>query len=558
VVKEAGCFAGGEMLFTCSVCRATSTEPLQALGSHSWDAGVVTREALCLTSGVKTFTCTVCAETRNETIPMKGKHQWNDGMVSVAPLCETEGTKQFTCMVCGHTKTEKISPIGYHSWNEGSVTEEPKCLMEGVKTFTCTVCAQSKTEDIAAIGAHSWTSLKTTGTQKTYRCDICAKEKTAYLPIVEELYTDSKSTAETVFLDRTVLRDGEPTYCITSATPTYLSIEWQYRLKPNTTYVVSGEIKTENVVSHEDTYGDRGANICAGDYYNNSTAILGDSDWESVYVLVTTGSSGVLKVSMNLGYFYNDCTGTAWFHGLTVREVADYAEECPTWNYLFVALGNTSLHTYDEELKKQLDLSGTMTEETYRALCKCVEDFETDLERIADGMFRVKADVIRCDAEMNDYTKGTSGYYIKNTSAYQYLNEQNIDIDDYDHVIFVADFPDLPRKYFGLGGTMINDKRGFSLIVYGGNVSEYCYNITQKNWPAGVYVHEFLHTMDTYGRWFGSTGANPDGAETYGYPNVDHWRTFYADIIHDRVLYKDEYIGVDPFIWQIPPRLLEK
>lgn len=66
-VKEPTCDTAGTQEGICTICGATCTREIAALG-HSWDEGVVTTEPTESTEGVRTFTCSVCGETRFETV----------------------------------------------------------------------------------------------------------------------------------------------------------------------------------------------------------------------------------------------------------------------------------------------------------------------------------------------------------------------------------------------------------------------------------------------------------------------------------------------------------
>lgn len=71
VVTPATCTAAGQEQLTCSICGATQTREIAAMG-HSWDTGVVTTEPTVTAEGVRTFTCTKCGVTKTEAIPVLG------------------------------------------------------------------------------------------------------------------------------------------------------------------------------------------------------------------------------------------------------------------------------------------------------------------------------------------------------------------------------------------------------------------------------------------------------------------------------------------------------
>ena len=221
--KKAG-YTGNTYCLKCGKKISAGTEI--AKKPHSWNTGKVTTEPGCETEGVKTYTCTVCKETKTEPVEATG-HQHTEIRNAVEAECETVGyTGDTYCTDCnkkledgkeiaatGHQNTEVRDAVeatckkaGYtgntyclkcgkkisagteiakkpHSWNTGKVTTEPGCETEGVKTYTCTVCKETKTEPVEATG-HQHTEIRnakeaeceTTGyTGDTY-CTDCSKK----------------------------------------------------------------------------------------------------------------------------------------------------------------------------------------------------------------------------------------------------------------------------------------------------------------------------------------------------------------------------------------------
>ena len=160
--------------------------------AHTWNAGVVTKEATCTEPGEKTFTCDVCHATKTEPINATGhKYEWKHD--------ETNHWQE--CSVCGNTidKAEHtyaahkcedpatctkaecgyVKPAGQHSWDEGKVTVPATCTTDGVKTFTCKVCSETKTEPIKASGhtvvedAAKEPTCTETGLTAGKHCSVC-------------------------------------------------------------------------------------------------------------------------------------------------------------------------------------------------------------------------------------------------------------------------------------------------------------------------------------------------------------------------------------------------
>ena len=177
--------------------------------AHTWDAGVVTTPATCTTAGVKAYTCDVCKATKTEPINATGHsyettwttddtshwHKCANCDVTTDKADHTFDTNNCaenrTCTECGYVK-----PAGQHSWNDGEVTTPATCTTDGVKTYTCKVCSETKTEPIKASG-HSLTKVEAIaatctegGNNEYYTCSVCKKvfkaDKTTETTVADE------------------------------------------------------------------------------------------------------------------------------------------------------------------------------------------------------------------------------------------------------------------------------------------------------------------------------------------------------------------------------------
>ena len=215
------CENAGVKTYTCTVCKETKTEAINATGHTPVE--VAEKPATCTEAGHKAGTkCSVCGATISgmEEIPATGHTEVIDA--AKAPTCtETGLTEGKHCSVCnavitaqevipakGHTevidpaveatctepgKTEGNHcsvcnevlvaqteiPAKGHSWNEGEITTSPTCENAGVKTYTCTVCNATKTEAIDATGhtlvevAEQPATCTEAGHKVGTKCSVC-------------------------------------------------------------------------------------------------------------------------------------------------------------------------------------------------------------------------------------------------------------------------------------------------------------------------------------------------------------------------------------------------
>jgi hypothetical protein len=94
---------------------------------HTYDAGKVTKSATCTTTGVKTYTCTVCKATKTETVKALG-HTYTTTVVT--PTYTTEGYTLHECTRCNDSyKSDVTAKLSYL---KGDVNGDGKVTLKDV------------------------------------------------------------------------------------------------------------------------------------------------------------------------------------------------------------------------------------------------------------------------------------------------------------------------------------------------------------------------------------------------------------------------------------------
>ena len=220
IVLKPTCTKEGSLIYTCSICKATKTEVLKALGhdyskdwtidkkatctepgskshhctrcdsksdvtvipvlSHNYDNGVITTSPTCTKSGVKTYTCKDCKTTKTEVLKALGHDYSKEWTVDKKATCTEEGSKSYHCTRCDEKTGVTVIPKTSHNFDNGVITTSPTCTKSGIKTFTCKDCKTTKTEVIKALGhdySKEWTidkkaTCKESGS-KSHHCTRC-------------------------------------------------------------------------------------------------------------------------------------------------------------------------------------------------------------------------------------------------------------------------------------------------------------------------------------------------------------------------------------------------
>jgi hypothetical protein len=90
------------------------------------------------------------------------------------------------------------------------------------------------------------------------------------------------------------------------------------QVQPNSTYRLSGWIKTENV-SNTSEINNHGAHLSTYGFWTYSTGFFGTNDWSYVSYLINTGSNTNIIVTARIGTYSGTATGTAWFDDLKLE-----------------------------------------------------------------------------------------------------------------------------------------------------------------------------------------------------------------------------------------------
>ena len=324
--KAPTCTEKGEKTFTCSDCKATKTEAIDAL-DHDWskwtddgvNAATDTHTHTCQRDncGEKeqlshdwgkwtpdgdtnhTKACSVCSGTRTAT------HSWNEGVITTQPTEEEEGVKTYTCTDCGHTKTEPVDKLEHvHSWSDwgqnnetthirscrcnetqtenhnfddGTVINWPTHLAPGEIHYTCTDCGYVKIGTQPALEEHEFGDWIDNKDGTHVRNCLCGESETKEHSFDEGKVTEQPTHTELGLKTFTCSDCGATKDEDVAKTPDHEFGDWTI------------DETTQNKHYRECACGENETKNCN---YNDGKVILGPSDFADNDVII---------------YYCNDC-----------------------------------------------------------------------------------------------------------------------------------------------------------------------------------------------------------------------------------------------------------
>ncbi len=124
---------------------------------HNWDSGTITTAPTCTKAGETTYTCTVCHATKTEPIDATG-HSWKSDWTSDA----THHWHECTNKNCDMTDNSGKSGYAEHTGGKATCTEKAKCTVCGVK--------YGAIDSANHTGTEQWTQTATTHEKKWSCC----------------------------------------------------------------------------------------------------------------------------------------------------------------------------------------------------------------------------------------------------------------------------------------------------------------------------------------------------------------------------------------------------
>ena len=183
--------------------------------------------------------------------------------------------------------------------------------------------------------------------------------------------------------DDTQSLGGNRSVKINAATPNDARWVQTVNVEPNTRYLVSGWIKTENV-GHSAQAEDTGASLGIFGTYQRSVGLFGTNDWTYVSFVFGSAEQTQVMIAARLGFWSGTTTGTAWFDDLQVTPV-QATDPHPSWKILALIYDRTDF-TYSDAAGVTHHYYGELTQEEKDQIEQQMTQFvEEDIPSLTSG-----------------------------------------------------------------------------------------------------------------------------------------------------------------------------
>ncbi len=318
----------------------------------------------------------------------------------------------------------------------------------------------------------------------------------------------------------------------------------EIEVKPNTAYMVSCYIRTENVRSRdEDPIA--GAQIILKDTEEHSLVLSGTNDWTKVEFCFSSKNQTKVEIGFRLGGNTGKVKGRAWFDEIVFEEGQGIHDN--HWNMLVCMLDELNVKTDD------IETSSKLTSEDYSNINEAMRNFKESSSELSYGKLQIDYDIVKVSSPIESLTYDYNfGYYLSEKDVYSQILEYYLK-GDYDYVFVCFRLDDnLVSNWIGLGNMEFLGK-GFSNI----RITDSQYSSDNRNkYSEETFMHEFLHTLERNSDEYGYPKADLHANEQYGYVSDYYYglSDWYKDYMNKNINDNEgNYIGLEEEIFYSKP-----
>ena len=178
--------------------------------------------------------------------------------------------------------------------------------------------------------------------------------------------------------DHDVSHSGSSSIRIITPTMNDAWFSQNVNVEPNTAYLLTGWIKTQNVASGA------GANLCLAGTWTHTEGVFGTRDWTFVRLWFNSGSDTRISIGARLGYWASLSAGTAWFDDLRLTPLRP-DDPHPRWKILVLIYDKTDAVLTDGAGVRHHMVGAMTPAEIDRATIQATQFVQTDIPALDSG-----------------------------------------------------------------------------------------------------------------------------------------------------------------------------
>ena len=311
--------------------------------------------------------------------------------------------------------------------------------------------------------------------------------------------------------DESNAHSGAASVKITAPTISDARFLQEVTVEPETPYVLSGWIKTENVSEGA------GANLSLFGTWTHTEGLVGTNDWTRVSLWFKSGSATRITIGARLGYWTAPSSGTVWFDDLRLTRLTPDGTH-PHWKILVLIYDRTDAVVTDTHGVKHHMVGAMTPAEVERAALAATQFVETDIPALTSGNMIPELTIRYPDHPLTQLETYGQAWWPSpaNTAADRERT--------FDSVIVIWD-PRVVDQYTGIGHLITGGAAGLSPSMAAGQT--YLTIIIQAATEFGhrnVFKHEWGHSILSYFEAIGAT-PKPTVANHADINQYVHWPT---------------------------------
>jgi len=201
----------------------------------------------------------------------------------------------------------------------------------------------------------------------------------------------------------------------------------EIEVKPNTPYKVTCMVKTEDVITQQETT-DAGAMICLLETTEVSESITGTNDWQQLTFLFNSENRESVKIAFRLGGNLGNCKGTAWFSDFKLEQGVT-SDNDSEWKVACFIFKNMSVEDANVNVSMSLNDVENIKSNMQRFAKTCKE--------ISENKMSVKYDIYEIEEPITTLTYSEEYEYHVAPQDVEELIADTVIQKEYDHIIAV-------------------------------------------------------------------------------------------------------------------------